>query len=168
MALSRCWIDETALGDLLAEAGRWRLRETGGALLGWRDGADVAIACVLGPGPGAKHRLRSFEPDGPWQVAQGRQIYTATNQMVAYLGDWHTHPFGRPTPSRQDETAARQIATDANFRAPEPLSGIVGRAARGHTRLVIHAWDGEALVPLETLACTLEHELVSQARASWV
>jgi len=166
MGLSRCWIDETALGDLLAEAGRWRLRETGGALLGWRDGADVAVAGVLGPGADAKHRLRSFEPDGPWQVAQGRRIYAATNQMVAYLGDWHTHPFGRPTPSRQDETAARLIASDADFRTPEPLSGIVGRVHRGHMRLVMHAWDGEALALIEMLRCRLEPELVSQVRAS--
>src|SRR5680860_325725 len=158
--LSRCWIDETALSDLLAEARRWRLRETGGALLGWRDGADVAVACVLGPGPDARHRLRSFEPDGPWQVAQGRRIYAATDRTVAYLGDWHTHPFGWPTPSRQDETAARQIAEDADFRTAEPLSGIVGRAPRGRPRLVMHAWDGEALTPIETISCGLERELI--------
>lgn len=157
-------MDETALSDLLDEARRWRLRETGGALLGWRDGADVAVACVLGPGPGARHRVRSFEPDGPWQVAQGRKIYAATNRVVAYLGDWHTHPFGWPTPSGQDRTAARQIANDPGFRAPEPLSGIVGRAPRGRSRLVVHAWDGEGLAPLETTICRLDPALVRRAR----
>ncbi len=139
----RCWIDERALGDLVAEARRWRIRETGGALIGWRDGPDAVVATVLGPGPKARHRLRSFEPDGPWQVEQGRRIYEATERKVAYVGEWHTHPFGFPTPSGQDRAAARLIADDPGFRAPEPLSAIAARSARSGWRLVVCTWVEE-------------------------
>lgn len=161
---ARCWIDDAAMDDLLAEARGWCVRETGGALLGWRDGPDVAVACVLGPGPNATHRLRSFEPDGPWQVAQGRRIYAATGRRVAYLGDWHTHPLGSARPSEQDRTAMRGIAGDPNFGTREPLSAIVGCAAVSRRRLVVHIWDGAELRPIETTRCRLPGDLVAIAR----
>ncbi|MDX6587277.1 MAG: hypothetical protein QOI31_1750 [Solirubrobacterales bacterium] len=145
---ARCWIDERALVHLWTDARRFRLRETGGALLGWRDGADAVIAHVLGPGPDAKHGFRSFEPDGPWQVEQGRLIYEESGRTVAYIGDWHTHPFAAPIPSQQDRRAAGLIAADEDFRAPEPLSAIVGAPwpdrVRGLApRLSVYCWAGE-------------------------
>ncbi len=63
---SRCWFDRRALNDLQVEARHWLIRETGGALLGWRDGSGVVVAHVLGPGPEAKHGFSSFEPDAEW------------------------------------------------------------------------------------------------------
>jgi integrative and conjugative element protein (TIGR02256 family) len=160
---SRCWIDERALRELAAEARRWLLRETGGALLGWRDGRDAVVAALLGPGPNARHRLRSFEPDGPWQVEQGRRIYEATERKVAYLGDWHTHPFGFLTPSGQDRVAARLIAEDPGFRAPEPLSAIASRSVRSGRRLVVYSWVEERFLPMELVTCRLDPELVRRA-----
>lgn len=150
--LERCWFERGALNELLAEARRWRLRETGGALLGWRSDTEVVVRRVLGPGPKAKHGFSHFEPDAAWQGARGREIYAESGRTIAYVGDWHTHPRGRATPSRQDRKVMREIAADSDFRAPNPLSAIVGRpwfdSLRGRAPdLVIYAWHGTELAP---------------------
>lgn len=151
--LERCWFERDALNELLAEARRWRLRETGGALLGWRSDTEVVVRHVLGPGPNAEHGFSHFEPDAAWQGARGRQIYAESGRTIAYVGDWHTHPRGRPTPSRQDRKVMRAIAADTGFRAPNPLSVIVGRALADSFRRrpvlpVAYVWDGTDLVPI--------------------
>lgn len=149
------------MSDLLAEARRWPLRETGGALLGWRDGEDTVVARVLGPGPSARHRRRSFEPDTEWQNAEGRRIYADSARTIAFLGDWHTHPLGIPRPSRQDEQTAQILAEDARFRTPIPLYAIAGRSWRGlgrgdSWRLAMFEWcgrEGLRRVPLRPWDC---------------
>lgn len=40
----RCWIEQSAVDTLVAESSRWRFRETGGALLGWVEGAESLVA----------------------------------------------------------------------------------------------------------------------------
>lgn len=146
---SCCWFERDALKTLLAEARRWPLRETGGALLGWREGDDSVVARVLGPGPKARHGRRFFEPDSEWQNEQGRRIYRQSGRTVAFLGDWHTHPLGAPRPSGQDKRTARILAEDADFRTPVPLYAIAGRRGRrglalGHRwRLAMFEWQGE-------------------------
>jgi integrative and conjugative element protein (TIGR02256 family) len=158
----RCWIAEQALVDLWAEAKQWRLRETGGALLGWRDGRDAVVAQILGPGPNAKHGFFSFEPDFEWQVEQGRRIYNSSNRCVAYIGDWHTHPFAAPSPSWTDRRAAKQISEDSGFRAPEPLSLIIGRSWRvsrssdnSFNSLLVYAWRSGDFERLDTISWKL-------------
>lgn len=142
-----CWIGERALGDLLIEARAWPRRETGGALLGWREGEDAVVARVLGPGPLARHGYRSFEPDGEWQQREGERLYRESGRRVAYLGDWHTHPLGSPKPSPQDLKTVAAIAADDAFRAPEPLYAIAAkpwyRGGAGRWQLRMMQWrDG--------------------------
>jgi integrative and conjugative element protein (TIGR02256 family) len=151
----RCWIDERAFEAMHTEAARWRLRETGGALLGWRSGDDAVVAQALGPGPDAKHGLSSFEPDGPWQTAEGQRIYKETERCVAYIGDWHTHPIGPPRPSFQDRKAARLIADDDGFRAPNPLSAIFGWSIEGR-RFSVFLWKGASFELMDLEACLIE------------
>jgi integrative and conjugative element protein (TIGR02256 family) len=161
----RCWIDERAVRALLEEARRWRFKETGGALLGWRDGRNAVVAAVLGPGPNAKHGFRSFEPDGEWQVAEGRRIYRESGRRIAYIGDWHTHPFAVPRPSTQDRSAVLSIADDPDFRAPNPLSAIIGAGwiewLRRSDVLMVYAWGGEHLHPMEIRPCRLDDSLLA-------
>jgi len=139
---SRCWIYRNALTELLAEARRWPRRETGGALLGWRDGDRTVVARILGPGPHARHERHAFEPDAEWQNAEGARIYEDSGRMIAYLGDWHTHPRGSLVPSRQDAQTAEAIAQDGGFRTATPLYAIAGRRFRPRAawRLNLYEW----------------------------
>jgi integrative and conjugative element protein (TIGR02256 family) len=151
--LKRCWAERAALKDVLAEARRWPLRETGGALLGWRDDGEVVVSRILGPGHRAKHRFSSFEPDTVWQGERGREIYAESGRTIAYVGDWHTHPRGAPIPSRQDRKTMKVISEDEDFRARNPLSMIVGRpwrdAVRRRHTFIIYVWDGSHLAPID-------------------
>ena len=122
-----CWIQSEALEKIYAEVGNWPLRETGGALFGWRDENGAVVKQMLGPGPKATHGYSHFEPDGEWQQAEGERIYEQSGREVAYLGDWHSHPRGGPYPSRQDRRTARMIAEDSAFRAPQPLYAIASK-----------------------------------------
>ena len=81
--LERCWFERSALDALRAEARRPSFLETGGALLGWRNDTEAAVARVLEPGPRARHGLSHFEPDGEWQVSRGREIYAASGRTIA-------------------------------------------------------------------------------------
>jgi integrative and conjugative element protein (TIGR02256 family) len=154
----RCWFDSKALKSLIAEADRYPIRETGGALLGWHDGSDTVVATVIGPGPRAKHGLWSFEPDGPWQAHEGARIYAESNRTIAYVGDWHTHPRGAPRPSRTDSATMRSIANDPAFRRPEPLSLIAGRCwipRSRRWRIVVYQHLDGSLKPTLLLPCDL-------------
>ncbi len=147
-----CWFDRNALDELHAAARHWPLRETGGALLGWREEDQYVVSRVLGPGPDAKHGFGSFEPDGRWQSEQGAETYRESGRTIAYLGDWHTHPRGAPVPSQQDRKTAKMIAEDPDFRSLEPLYAIVGKRGRPWARkwklVVYRQIDGE-LVEIE-------------------
>lgn len=152
--LKRCWIDRKVIDELHAEARRWVLRETGGALLGWHDETDVVVQMVLGPGPRAKHGFSHFEPDAQWQGNRGREIYTESGRTIAYVGDWHTHARGLPIPSRQDKRTMATIADDNDFRAPNPLSAILGRPLLSAVRrrpheLLVYVWNGKRLTPID-------------------
>lgn len=135
----RCWIKRDALKFLTEEASRWRFRETGGALLGWRENREYVVEVVLGPGPRAKHGFFHFEPDAAWQAERGREIYLSSGRTIAYQGDWHSHPYRSPHPSKQDLRTASDIADDPGFRAPEPVYAIVG--LRHKYLLKDTAWD---------------------------
>jgi integrative and conjugative element protein (TIGR02256 family) len=103
-------------------------------LLGYQtiasDIEEFVVVEVLGPGPGARHRRRRFEPDGPWQQERLEERYRSSGRVTTYLGDWHTHPRGRAAPSWRDVRCARRIARCRTSRARHPLMLIVGGGDR--------------------------------------
>ncbi len=88
------WLREDGNAYLLDQAQKHAPNETGGLLLGYRHSpTEAVITDAIGPGPEAKHRASTFEPDYPWQADQLAHCYPAQDRRIAYLGDWHTHPF---------------------------------------------------------------------------
>lgn len=119
--------DETA--ELVAEADRCAPLETGGVLLGWRRGQHVVARHWLGPGPEARHGRTWLHPDSDWQAERIAELYEASGRRLAYLGDWHTHPGGVPSPSRRDQKTLRRIAAEPEARCPHPVMVILGKPA---------------------------------------
>ncbi|MBB5706348.1 Mov34/MPN/PAD-1 family protein [Sphingopyxis panaciterrulae] len=109
--------------------------ETGGMLLGWRDGPDRIATGLIGPGSGALHGLYSFIPDGAWQRARLAHIFSATAGDLDYLGDWHTHPDGVAAMSEVD----RRTLSKIERRVRDPLMVILAGAA---SRWDMGAWFG--------------------------
>jgi integrative and conjugative element protein (TIGR02256 family) len=121
-ALWRGMADAAFLHAPMAHSGR----ETGGVLLGWRDAHNVVVEHVVGAGPAARHGRASFQPDASWQQARVAQLYEQSGRRLSYLGDWHTHPGGKPIPSRRDDRTLQHIASAAEARCPDPIMVIMG------------------------------------------
>jgi len=125
----RVWLADAAREEMQALAERFDRLETGGMLCGYLSAEDqepVAVVTeVIGPGPDALHGRYRFVPDGPWQRTQLAGVFRGSNGVTTYLGDWHTHPCGRGTPSERDRKTAEAIAKKRAARAPHPLMMIM-------------------------------------------
>lgn len=113
--------------------------ETGGILMGrWNSPREASVQAVIGPGPNAKHEQRRFTPDHEWQKREVARLYERFDRTLEYLGDWHTHPNGRPTPSRRDLQTARLIRDHPRARVSKPLMLICGVGTQGSLRPVLY------------------------------
>jgi integrative and conjugative element protein (TIGR02256 family) len=114
-----------------AEAAKYRCRETGGALFGyWTSDGNAVITAATGPGPRARHGWVSFEPDTTHCQEQLNEVYQRTTGAITYLGEWHTHPRGRPCPSTRDIATMCDVARDVQSRQARPLLWIIATRLR--------------------------------------
>jgi integrative and conjugative element protein (TIGR02256 family) len=79
------------------------------------------VTDLVGPGPNASYSPSGFVPDGRWQEREVALIYEQSGRRTTYLGDWHSHPDGWPSPSRKDHRTARAIGRHAPARMRRPL-----------------------------------------------
>lgn len=91
-ARATLWCESTPWQEMITEASDRGPLETGGLLLGWRNGADIVVSHVVGSGPGAQHGPTTFHQDGVRQAARIAELYEQSDRRLEYLGDWHTHP----------------------------------------------------------------------------
>jgi len=121
------WVSETCLESITAEARRWFPLETGGVLMGYwaPNGSEVVITHSIGPGPAAKHRDSSFEPDAVYQQERIEEIYAESGRVHSYLGDWHSHPRPSEQLSRRDKRTLYRIGTHRGARTPTPIMGVM-------------------------------------------
>lgn len=103
------WLTHELLARLVALGEQFAPLETGGILLGWRNGCDHIATGMIGPGPCAMHGRYAFVPDHAWQMAALRRIFSASKGDLDYLGDWHTHPTGPAKMSDEDRSTLRRI-----------------------------------------------------------
>lgn len=54
------------------------------------------------------------------------------NPSLIYVGEWHTHPDGRPVPSSTDSSALRTIAEHKDVFIKNPLLLIIGVSSTGY------------------------------------
>lgn len=121
-------ISNVVLLAMMQMASAALLNETGGTLVGHYEEADSmavvekALGVRRGAEQGATHFFRpSDEVDG--QLAE---IYRATGGHMHYLGEWHTHPFSSPSPSRIDLRTLRELAQSPAVAIDTPLLLILG------------------------------------------
>lgn len=81
--------------------------EAGGQLFGtFTDGQSVRVSVATGPSRGSLRSRFSFRPN---RAAEKREIESFHKKGLHYLGDWHSHPEPRPSPSVCDENKMIQI-----------------------------------------------------------
>ncbi len=137
---------------IAAETARRMPLETGGILLGYREGADVMVTHALvveGSVPSGNRYVRD-------DVEANRMLSEflkdrGSNDVTGYVGEWHSHPapFG---PSPIDHAAMREIARTSGFpvalvvHVPNP-DLFVGRIARPQRFGRVHVADAPVVLP---------------------
>lgn len=133
------WVERGLLRRFAREADLAFPDETGGILLGWRNGGDVVVRDVVDAGPRAERWATGMRPDAAYQAAEVTTAFEASDGAITYLGDWHSHPRTAASVSGRDRKTLRNIASDADAECPEPLMLIVGGGEPGWE---LGAWVG--------------------------
>jgi integrative and conjugative element protein (TIGR02256 family) len=155
------WLDARARAHIEREALKRRLCETGGALFGWESDGALVVACASGPGTRAKHRPRRFEAHRATTAAVMRAVAVSSQCRYGYLGTWHTHPRGAPSPSWLDSETAGELAAQDDLLLPRPLLLILSTTGQAWTvrpgNMRAWRWDPERqrLHAAELVPCQL-------------
>lgn len=140
------------LSAMLSECQRRKNTETGGILVGRYDlelrMANVSIATAPPPDSAGGHAWFKRGTTGLRHL-----LTTLWKAGDYYLGEWHFHPGGIPTPSRQDFEQMLAISCDPQYACPEPVLVIVGGQPRAftHAAYVLEQGNLASLLPVPHL-----------------
>jgi integrative and conjugative element protein (TIGR02256 family) len=104
--------------------------ETGGILIGRRDGRRIIITTATGAGPNATEERTKFLRDGVFCQQMLREAMES-DPHVTYVGEWHSHPKGPVWPSARDVQSLREISVDSDSNTEAPVMIIVALPAEG-------------------------------------
>jgi integrative and conjugative element protein (TIGR02256 family) len=103
---------------------RFYQRESGGQLFARFVGADTIIDEATGPRRADWRTRFSYRAHRP---AEQREIEARFALGLHYVGDWHTHPEDRPTPSDNDLQTIADIANKSEHALNGLILIIVGK-----------------------------------------
>jgi integrative and conjugative element protein (TIGR02256 family) len=104
--------------------------ETGGILVGFRQGRDVVIAQIVEVKDGEAGYASYTRDSNRAQVLLDDRLEASTSDgsLLGYVGEWHTHPLPSP-PSHQDLKELRAVAKLAS--GPVALLVVTGGPSGG-------------------------------------
>lgn len=100
-------------------------REAGGQLFARFDGDTIQIERATGPRPSDRRSLMAFVPN---RLAERREIKRLFKEGLHYVGDWHTHPEPRPSPSQTDIESFQKMFRKSRHKLVSFVMVIVGTA----------------------------------------
>ena len=100
-------------------------RETGGILVGRREGDLVEILAISDAGPNAVSERTRFVRDGPYCQKFLEDTAHKMGSGVDYVGEWHSHPGSSAQPSPRDTESFAEIAADPDYLTTAPILIIV-------------------------------------------
>jgi len=114
------------LEAIIATCARSAGYEVGGVLVGYYTVTLDCAVVTVALGPTADSRAGSH-----WLVSGVRGLQSLLDRLWQrrhqyYLGEWHFHPGGRPTPSQADTRQMAAIVGSPSYHCPEPVLLIVG------------------------------------------
>lgn len=123
---------------------KWWHTEAGGLLFARFDGKRILIDDITGPRRGDIRTPFSYCPN---RRAEQREINDRHRKGLHYVGDWHSHPELRPTPSPRDERTMRSRVTESRHELAGFVFAIIGQAPLPEgLKVVLH--DGGRMYPL--------------------
>lgn len=118
------WLSPKAVFQMTEESQAMYPQETGGILIGWKDGNTFYIEIAIGPGPKAIHKRSRFTRDGDFSQTQLDEIVVETADQWDYIGEWHSHPR-KLGPSVKDLNSLRKIQMDSSYNIIDPILGLL-------------------------------------------
>jgi integrative and conjugative element protein (TIGR02256 family) len=103
---------------------RFYQREAGGQLFARVRDDDWEIVAATGPRSRDRRGRFSFWPH---RASEQKEIFEHHALGLDYVGDWHTHPQDKPTPSPDDLSSITEIVRRSTHHLPGFLLMIVGR-----------------------------------------
>ena len=121
-------VGAAAIRALHAYRQRPRAAERGGVLAGYRAGRRRWVVTHVSP-PSARSLAGLFWVRRDRRDAQRfiNRVFTEANGAVNYLGEWHTHPEARPSPSAPDRKMLRDLLATSRLEIDFLLGVIVGQ-----------------------------------------
>lgn len=111
--------------------------ETGGILLGTDSPEYGPMVLMAGlPGPNAIHRPQFFSRDTEYAQRLANDAWTRSGAQ--WIGEWHTHPGGQPSPSAADLYSYAGHLTDSELSFDRFVSLIVTSSPAGSP--YVSAW----------------------------
>lgn len=129
--MARVWISSEALRIVRSVSLSALPYEVGGILLGYRNGPETVVVEATRPGPSAICTRFTFDPDQRYDRSLALERYQSSGSILTYLGDWHSHGGGNPTPSRRDGRVLWRIADSTAARSKQPIMVIIGELPEG-------------------------------------
>lgn len=123
------WLSPAAISSMMQSAVRAGRCETGGILIG-RYGPEGWVADVMEATPKPKGSRSGWFWFERSDIGLATLLEERWQHGLHYLGEWHSHPGGSPTPSDSDLRAMDKVARDDAYRCPAPLLVIVGGGAK--------------------------------------
>ena len=87
----------------------------------WTTDSDVVVTHASGPGREARHGFLTFERAHAAGQLFIDRVFEESGGLLTYLGEWHTHPWGRLTPSARDLQTMRAIPLEPRAYQPQPI-----------------------------------------------
>lgn len=120
-------LPEGVLKHVLDECERSNDLETGGIVVGYYSpDLHCAVVTDISGAPCDSRRTRSSFFRGLKGLQRWVDRLWKRKHRHYYLGEWHFHPSGSPSPSATDSKQIAEIAASEMYHCPEPLLLIIG------------------------------------------
>ncbi|MEQ8441232.1 MAG: Mov34/MPN/PAD-1 family protein [Alphaproteobacteria bacterium] len=83
--------------------------EAGGILIGERRGKHLRVVDLTLPGPNDLRKEHRFERRCKSHQRHLERRWRDSNEILTWVGEWHTHPHGDPNPSTLDREASTKL-----------------------------------------------------------
>jgi len=115
-------------------------KEAGGILVGYRRGPHIEIVETSFPLALDVRRRNSFERKDPGHQAFSDNHWEASGGTMNYVGEWHTHPEVKPSPSNLDRSEWNKLKK----RYEDPLVFLIAGTSHWYLEFGSHTWTFSA------------------------
>jgi integrative and conjugative element protein (TIGR02256 family) len=143
-------LEEQFLVDIVNVARKHYPNEVGSPLFGsYSDDGHEARISGIGPlSPDSRGTRFSFSRGVRGLRKFFTHLFNSSQGRIHYVGEWHSHPNGAPTPSGTDHDNMMAIARDQKAECPECILIIIGIGAQSSEKSVyVYSRAKNSVVP---------------------